>query len=127
MSEEFALQQARWNRRAFQFYEWVRAAVAEIVNCPSNQFLPRTRVSTNKNSRTRWSHRFDLMQHLSQSGAIANDLFEVHLTAQLPFEVKLLLRELVGEFRDLTIGQRIVNGDCYLSGDLRQEFDVRLG
>jgi hypothetical protein len=95
--------------------------------CKHESELDGTRLSVNKNSRTRRSHRFNLMQHLSQCGAISDDLFEVHLATQFPFEIKLLLCELVLEFRDLTIGQCVVNSDRYLAGNLGQEIYVGLG
>src|SRR5258705_7508912 len=98
MSKELAFKQTCGDRCAIQLHEGIRTAVAEIVNCPGNQLLSRTRFSTNENRRTGWRYRFDLAQYFTQRCAISNDLFEVHLAAQFTFEIKLLLCELVLEF-----------------------------
>src|SRR5215467_7330152 len=58
---------------------------------------------------------------MSQSRALPHDSFKIHLTANFVFEVQLFLRQLVFQFRNLPVDQRILHGNCDLVRDLRKE------
>src|SRR5215469_6861071 len=58
---------------------------------------------------------------MSQSRTLSHDSFKIHLTANFVFEVQLFLRELVFQFRNLPVDQRILHGNCDLIRDLRKE------
>jgi hypothetical protein len=46
------------------------------VNGTSDQLFASTRLSENENAGVRRSHEFHLLEHLFESGAVANDFFE---------------------------------------------------
>jgi hypothetical protein len=49
------------------------------------------------------SHSLDQLQHVGKRGTVADDLIDIHLAANLFFEIKLLLRQLVFELRNLLV------------------------
>ena len=59
--------------------------------------------------------------------AVADDLIEVHLAANLFFEIELLLGELVFELGDFPICQGVFDGDGDLLCDVREQFHVVFG
>ena len=72
-------------------------------------------------------HGIVIAARVAVCDAVANDLIEVHLAANLFFEIKLLLRQLVLERGDLSVGQRVLDSDRHLLGDLRKQFHVFFG
>src|SRR5436305_601338 len=95
VAEEFAFQQTRRDRRAIQFNEGPVAARAEIVQGPRDQFLARARLAPDEHGRIGRRDRLDLSQDPPQRHALADDLLEVVLSADLFFQVHLLARELL--------------------------------
>ena len=118
MAEELAFQQAGGNGRAVQFDKRVGVALAKIMDCPGDQFLARARLPVNQYRRPRRSYCFDLAEDTPQHRAVADDLLEIHFAAEFIFEIELFLSQFVLEFRDLTIGKGVVDGDGNLPGDL---------
>src|ERR1700746_105656 len=58
--------------------------------------------------------------------AAPNDLLETHLAAKFLFQVEFLLGELVLEFGNLPVRQRVFNGNGYLTRRLAEKLDVLL-
>ena len=67
---------------------------------------------------------FDLLQHPPQRRALADDLLEVVLRADLFFQVELLLGQLVFQLGDLPIGLRVLHRNGDLLGDLAEQLDL---
>jgi hypothetical protein len=94
VSEHFAFQQTCRNRRAVQLHKCVPGARAEVVDGARHQFFPDSSLAIDQNGRIGRRHGFHLAQHFLQGGAIADDGIEVHLAADLVFQVELLLASL---------------------------------
>ena len=124
VSKEFALQQAGWDGGTVQFYERLGTTLAEFVNRAGDQLLAGAGFAVNEDGRVGGGHSFNLAQHPLQRGARTNDLFEVHLATEFVLKIELLLRQSLTEFRNLAIGQCVVDCDGDLAGELRQEVDV---
>ena len=110
VTEEFALQHARWYGSAVELHERLLAAVAKIMQSARNELFTTA--------------GFALDQHRGVSGghglqaacgrrieAIASDLLEVKFIADLILQVKLLLGQLLSDLRDLLIGECVVDGN----------------
>ena len=63
---------------------------------------------------------------MAQRGALTHNPFKIHFAAHFIFEIELLLRETIFQFRDLTVGHRIFNSNSHLTRNLRKEIDVVL-
>src|SRR5580704_9807957 len=55
---------------------------------------------------------------------VPHDLFETHIAADFLFEIELLLRQLLLQFRDLAVGKAILNGDGYLTRRIFEKIDL---
>lgn len=62
MSEEFAFQQARGNRRDVQLHKRIGLSRAEIVDRPGNQFFSSARFPVDQHGRVGGSDGFDLLR-----------------------------------------------------------------
>ena len=89
------------------------------------EFLARARLAADEDGGVGGGDGLDLLQHPAQGGALADDLAEVVLGADLLLQVGLLLGELVLERLDLLEGQGVLDGHGHLVGDLLQEVHVR--
>jgi hypothetical protein len=94
-------------------------ALAEIMDCPGYEFFAGTGLSIDEYRRPRRGYRFDLAENLPQHRAVADNLLKIHFAADFIFEIELFLGEFVLKFRDLTIGEGVVDGDRHLPGNLR--------
>src|SRR5438477_634285 len=78
-----------------------RPAGAEVGQGPRNQFLPGTGLPENEDRGIGGGDGLDLLQDPAEGAALADDLPEVLVGADLLFQVDLLLEELVLERLDL--------------------------
>src|SRR5215831_2857500 len=122
--EKFALQQTGWDSSAIEFHEGVPAARAEVVNRARHQFLACAGLPINQHRGTSRGNGLDLAEDGTKGLAMADDLFKALLGSDFVFEIQLLLRQLVFEFSDLAIGQRIVHRDGHLVRDLGKKLSV---
>jgi hypothetical protein len=79
-----------------------------------------------KHSCIGWCHNLHLLEHTAEDGAVPHDVRKMQLTADFIFQIQLLLGEPVFERSDLTIGERVLNRDGHLVGNLDQEIDLVL-
>src|SRR6266436_1029635 len=127
VSEQLAFQQTRWNRRAVELDERLRAPRTQIMDGPRDQFLSCTRVSIDEHGRVRRSDRFHLLQYTPQRSTFPDDLREIHFATDFIFEIQLFLRELVFQLSNLPKRACILHGDGNLICDLLQKLDVVAG
>ena len=84
-----------------------------------HEFFPDPGLAINQNGRIGRRHGFHLAQHFLQGSAFADDGIEVHLAADLVFQVELFLCQFVFEIGNLTVRQGILHGDrdlrCHLA------------
>src|ERR1700751_3877699 len=96
------------------------------MNGTCDQFLTCTRLTEDKDGRVGWRHCLHQFQKPVQRLTLADDLLKIGFAANLVFEIKLLLCELVAELGYLAIGQRVFHCNRYLSCNLHQKVDVLL-
>src|ERR1700691_45966 len=118
MPEEFAFQQSGGDGGAVQFDKRIGLTLAEIMDSPGYQLLARAGLPMNQYRGPRRGYCLDLAQDTPQHRAVADDLLKIHFAADFIFEIELFLGEFVLEFRDLTIGEGVVDGDRHLPGNL---------
>jgi len=124
VAKELALKQSCWNGRTADLDESMSAALAQFVNGPRDQLLSAASLAVYKNCGIGGSYGFDLPQYPAQNRAIADDFVEAQLASNLVFEIKLFLSELIRKFGDLAIGERIIDRDCDLSGNLKKKLHI---
>ena len=100
-------------------------ARAQLVQGAGDEFLARARLAADEHRGVGGGDGLDLLQHPAQGGALADDLAEVVLGADLLLQVGILLGELVLERLDLLEGQGVLDGHGHLVGDELQEAHVR--
>ena len=125
MAEQLALQQPGGDGRAVELDEGAVPARAQVVQGAGDQFLARARLAADEHGGVGGGDGLDLLEHPAQGGALADDLAEVVLGADLLLQVDLLLGELVLERLDLLEGQGVLDGHGHLVGDELQEVHVR--
>src|SRR5262245_46410232 len=79
VTEQFAFQQARGNRRTVQLHEGVGLARAELMNGTRDQFLARAGLAPDEHSCLGWGHSLHLLQHVTERGAVPHDVLKVAL------------------------------------------------
>src|SRR5439155_18708292 len=124
--EELAFEQSRGNRRAIQLHEGVRTPRAEVVNGARNEFLARAGLAVDEDGRIGWRHSLHLVQHAAECSASPHNVLKVHLTANFIFQIEFFLREWILERGDLAIGERVLDGNRHLAGNLGQKIDFLL-
>src|SRR6266446_3640234 len=104
-------------------------ALAQIMNGPGDELLSRSRFSLNQYTGIGWCYDLDLAKHTPQGSASAYDQLKVQLAAVFIFETYPLLVEIVLQFSQFAVDQRILYCNCHLAGHLRQEIDfvLRIG
>ena len=127
MTKQFALQQSGGNRGAIHLHKGAILATAAVVNRPRNQFLSSSGFTKKQDCGVIGSHRFDQFEHMPKSGTVADDVFKIHLAADLFFQIHLFPREFILQIGNLLVGQSIFNGDRNLTGYLREEVNVFWG
>ena len=96
-----------------------------VVHGAGDEFLARAGRPADQDGGVGRRDGFDRLQHRSQGRALADDVAELVLRADLLLQVRLLLGELVLQRLDLLERQRVLDGDGDLVGDLMQEVQVR--
>src|SRR5215467_3546305 len=124
VTEKFAFQEPGRDGSTVQLHERFRAAGAEVVNSPRNQFLACAGLSIYQHCRLSRTNSLDLMEDVAKDFATAYDLFETLLGSDFVFEIQLLLRELVLQVGNPAISNRIFHRDCHLAGGLCKEGDI---
>ena len=95
VAEQLALQQPRGDGRAVELDEGPVPARAQVVQGAGDELLARAGLAADEHRGVGGGDRLDLLQHPAQGGALADDLAEVVLGADLLLQVGLLLGELV--------------------------------
>src|SRR5258707_9268799 len=130
MPKQFAFEQARRNGSAVEFDKGAVLTPAVVVNSAGDQLLSRTRIAQQQHSRIAGCDRLHQFQNLLQGWAVSNDVLKIQFAANLLFEIQLFLGKFIFQFRDLTVGKGIFNGDCdlacYLSKKIRIVFAERV-
>src|SRR6185503_19229413 len=124
MSKQFALEQPGRDCRTIELHEGAGFAPAVIVDRTRDELFSGSGLAEQQHRGITRRDCLDQLQDLSECGTVADDLIEVHLAANLFFEIKLLLGELFFEFGDLTVGQGIFQGDGDLTRRLAEELDL---
>ena len=101
------------------------AARAQVVEGAGDELLARAGLAADEDGGVGGGDGLDLLEDPAQGGALADDLPEVVLGADLLLQVGLLLGELVLERLDLLEGQGVLDGHGHLVGDELQEAHVR--
>ena len=101
VAEQLALQQPRGDGRAVELDEGAALARAQLVQGAGDEFLARARFAADEHRGAGGGDGLDLLQNPAQGGALADDLPEVVLGADLLLQVGILLGELVLERLDL--------------------------
>ena len=98
---------------------------AQLVQGPGDQLLARAGLPADEDGGAGGGNGLDLLQHLPQGGAFADDVAEVVFGADLLFQVNVLAAQPVVQRLDLLEGQGVFHGHGHLVGDLLQEVQVR--
>jgi len=97
MAEQFVLDQPRRDRGAVELDEGAVFAPAVVVNGAGDKFLSGACLAEQQHGGVYRGDGLHKLQHQPECRAVADDLIEVQLAADLVFEVELLLREFVSE------------------------------
>ena len=127
VAEQLAFQQAGRNGGAVELDKRPVAPRAQPVDGARQQLLAGARLSLDQHCGVGGGYRFDLLQYLAQAGALAHDVLEAILQADLFLEVFLLLVKPVAQFRNLAKGDGVVDGHGHLVRNLRPAFPPRAG
>src|SRR5258708_17598210 len=126
VSEQLPFQQTCRNGRAVQLDERLRAAGAQIMNGPRNQFFSRAGLSVNQHCRIRRRYGSHSFEYSAQRSTISNDLGKIHFRADFIFQIEFFLRALLFHFPNLTVCKRILDGESNLVCNLAKETNIRL-
>src|SRR5207245_872585 len=121
VTEQLAFKQAGRNRRAVQLDECPLLAPAAVVDRPGNKLLSGAGFAEQQDRRVVGRDCLDQLQNVLERRARPYDLLEVHLAAYLFFQIELFLRKFVLQFRNLTVGKVVFDGNCDLAGGLSEE------
>src|ERR1700732_2100639 len=108
MPEQFALHQSRRNGRTVQADESSRTSRAPIMNGPGDQFLARTSFAVQKHSGTGRRHDGYLIQHLADTGTLADYILKVVLGLYFCFEIEPLFFQAGCGCVQAPVGKRII-------------------
>ena len=125
--EELAFQEAGRNGGAVQLHKRARPPAAQVMDRAGDQLFACAGLSLNQDGRVGWCDDLDLVEHLPERGALADDLFEVVFGANFILEVQLFLVQLFLQLGDLTICESVLDGNRDLLRDLRQQLDLVSG
>src|SRR5260370_21517457 len=96
------------------------------MNGSRNQFFSRARLSINQHCRIRRRYGSHFFEYSAQRSTIPYDLGKIHFRADFIFQIQLLLGELVFQFPNLAVGERILDGESNLVCNLAKETDICL-
>ena len=92
-----------------------------------DQLLSGAGLTINKDRGTGRRHDLDLLEDVTQDAGVPDDVVELHLGADFIFQVDFLSRELLLEFFNLFIGQRVVESDRDLLRNLDEQLLILFG
>src|SRR5262249_47601904 len=118
VAEQLALQEAGGDGGAVELDEGAVAARAEVVQGAGDQLLAGAGLAADEDGGAGGGDGLDLFQDPAEGGAVADDLPEVVLGADLLLQVEVLLGQPVFQLGDLPVGLRVLHGDRDLLGDL---------
>ena len=121
VAEEFAFQQAGGNGGAVELDEGGLLARTEVVYGARQQFLAGAGFAVDQHGGIGGRHGLQLLEGGFQRAALADDLLEAVVGADLVFEVDLLLLEALIQLFDALVGERVVERDGHLAGHLGEE------
>ena len=124
VAEHLAFQQAGGNGGAVQLDERALPARAQVVDGAREQFLAGAGFAVDQHGGIGGRHGLHLLQNGLQRAALADDLLEAVVGADLVFEVDLLLREPRVQFLDALVGERVLERDRHLARRLGEELQV---
>ena len=101
-------------------------ARASLMQGAGDQLLARARLASNEDGGVGRRDRLDLLQHPAQRSAVADDVAEIVLGADLLLQVGILLGKLVLERLNLLEGLGVLERHGHLVGDELEEAHVRL-
>src|SRR5262249_15212711 len=90
VAEELALDETRRDRSAVDFHEWALTTSAPAVDRPREELLARAGLADQENRRVRPRHVLDGVEGREKRRAVAHDLLEVVLGADLLLEIEVL-------------------------------------
>ena len=97
---------------------------AEIVQRSSDQLFSGAGLSKNDHCGIGGRHRLNLFQDTPKRFAVSDNLFEVKFAADFGLEVDILLRELIFEFGNLSVGKSVFDGQRDLIRNLALESKI---
>ncbi len=97
MAEQLALEQPRGDGGAVELDEGAVLAAAVVVDGAGDEFFAGAGLAQQQDGGVAWGDGLDELEDVAERGAVADDLVEVQLGADLVFEVELLLGELLFE------------------------------
>ena len=103
VAEQLGLEHARRERRAVDAHERLLLARAVDVDGVRDQLLAGAGLAAQQHGRARRRDLLDLLQHLAQRGAVADDVAEVELAVELLVQVAGVLGELGREAAVLAV------------------------
>src|SRR6266851_2427476 len=121
MAKQLAFEKAQRNGCAIDFYKRLTLARAQVMNCASDYLFAGARLALNEDRRVRRRNDSNALEHSFQLRTISNDLFEIVLTADFVFQVKLLFRQPLLGLSYLPIFQSVLYRDGDLAGDLAEK------
>ena len=124
VSEELALEQAGRDRGAVQLDERPRSAAAQVVNRARDELFAGAGFALDEHGRVGGRDDLDLLEHVLQRRAVADDFLEVVLAANFVLEVQLFFVELFLQLGDLPVGEPVLDGNRDLLRDLTQQLDL---
>ena len=100
------------------------AAPAQVVDRAGDQLLAGAGLALDQHRRVGRRDDLDLLQHLPERRALADDLVEVVLGPNLVFEVQLLGAQLLLQLRDFSKRQPVLDRDGNLLRHLTEQLHI---
>ena len=124
VAEHFAFEQTGGNGRAVEFHEGALAAPAELMKGAGDQFLAGAGFALDQDGGIGGRGGLDLLQHVAQRGAGADDFAKAVLAADFFFEVHLFALDALAQGVDLLESQGVFDGDGDVPGHVLHELAV---
>src|SRR5437879_8602104 len=99
-------------------------APAEVMNGTRDEFLASPGFAQDQNRGVGRSDRFNVLEDSFEGGALADNFLKIVFRADFIFEIELLRVQLILEFSDLLVRQRILHRNGELTGDLIQQINL---
>src|SRR5262249_46625043 len=114
VAEELTFEEARRNGGAVDLDERPLASATAVMDGPGNQLLAGPGFAEDQNGRVRRRDHFCLLEDACERAALADNLLERMLGADLALEIETFLGKLILEFGDLLESQRVGDGNRHL-------------